>query len=214
MALPFNLVATVVFLTLQPTATDHAVPVGNDTLLEAEGLVLGNLTMDHSHHQAQDLLEDIPISWCDVGRGIVVSMGQVYAINHVPASLLINLAVLLSSPLLFLLSSVGAALGSLLALSFLPPADYQQVTQTATTTTAVTVAQVYDGIWGYNALLAMAAASCVFFPASPASVLAGTVNTVATVGIQAALRRNMDTVRTTARHPPPPRTTCRCSPCR
>ena len=52
---------------------------------------------------------------------------QVYAINDVPASLLIQLAVLLSSPLLFLLSNTGAVLGSLTALTFLPPADYQQV---------------------------------------------------------------------------------------
>ena len=79
--------------------------------------------------------------------------------------------------------------------------------------------QVYDGIWGYNSLLSMAAVSCVFFPFSANSLLAGellqysnllksfknedarqtdylagTVNAVATVGIQAALRRNMDTV--------------------
>ena len=56
---------------------------------------------------------------------------QVYAIKDVPASLLIQLAVLLSSPLLFLLSNTGAVLGSLTALTFLPPADYQQVLSTS-----------------------------------------------------------------------------------
>ena len=39
---------------------------------------------------------------------------QVYAINDVAASLLIQLAVVLSSPLLFLLSNTGAVIGSLL----------------------------------------------------------------------------------------------------
>ena len=32
--------------------------------------------------------------------------------------------------------------------------------------------QIYDGIWGYNALLSMAAVSCVFFPFSPVAFLA------------------------------------------
>ena len=65
-------------------------------------------------------------------------------------------------------------------MAFLPPEDYHQI---------------YDGIWGYNALLAMAAASCVFFPFSPVSFVAGVVNTVATVAIQQGLRKNMDQVR-------------------
>ena len=42
------------------------------------------------------------IDWTGVMRGIVVSMGQVYAVNDVKASCLMNLAVALSSPLLFL----------------------------------------------------------------------------------------------------------------
>merc|ERR1719278_1867812 len=39
----------------------------------------------------------------------------------------------------------------------------------------------------------MAAASCVFFPLSPASLAAGATSTLATIAVQAALRRNMDT---------------------
>ena len=58
---------------------------------------------------------------------------------------------------------------------------------------------MYDGIWGYNSLLSMAAVSCVFFPFSPKSLMAGVLNAVATVGVQAALRRNMDTVRFAAK---------------
>jgi len=180
MALPFNVIITIIFLTLQPVSMDHLVKRDTSDFEDGNETISGNSTlMDHSHHEEADLLEaDLQISWLGVGRGIVVSMGQVYAVNDVPASLVMQLAVLLSSPLLFVLSNTGAVIGSLLSLTFLPASDFQQV---------------YDGIWGYNGLLSMAAVSCVFFPFSPTSLLAGALNAVATVGVQAALRRNMDT---------------------
>ena len=53
------------------------------------------------------------INWCQVGRGIAVSMGQVYAINDVTASSLMNLAVFLASPLLFFTSTIGAVVGTM-----------------------------------------------------------------------------------------------------
>jgi len=165
MALPFNIIAVCVFLTLQPS-DQQAQPLLDDDQ--------DNSTISISVTAS---IQDNSISWMGVGRGILVSMGQVYAVNDVKSSCLMNLAVALSSPLLFILSSLGATIGCLLPLTFLPPADYQQI---------------YDGIWGYNALLAMAAASCVFFPFSPVSFVAGIVNTVATVAIQQALRKNMD----------------------
>ena len=40
-------------------------------------------------------------------------MGQVYAINDIKTSSLMNLAVFLASPLLFIVSSIGALLGTL-----------------------------------------------------------------------------------------------------
>ena len=40
----------------------------------------------------------------------------------------------------------------------------------------------------------MAAVSCVFFPLTPSSLGAGLVNMAATVFVQRALARNMDTV--------------------
>ena len=40
-------------------------------------------------------------------------MGQVYAINDIKTSSLMNLAVFLASPLLFIVSSIGAILGTL-----------------------------------------------------------------------------------------------------
>jgi len=164
MALPFNIIAVCVFLTLQP-------------MEQAESAVEESLDNSTISISVTASVQNSEISWVGVGRGILVSMSQVYAVNNVKASCLMNLAVALSSPLLFLLSSLGAVIGCLLPLAFLPPEDYHQI---------------YDGIWGYNALLAMAAASCVFFPFSPVSFVAGLVNTVATVAIQQGLRKNMD----------------------
>ena len=98
MALPFNLVAVFVFLTLQPPQSQQA-------------------------QQALEVLEteaelNKTLSWTDVGQGVIVSMGQVYAVNQLEPSLMMNLAVLLSSPVLFVMANIGAALGTLLSLSF------------------------------------------------------------------------------------------------
>ena len=105
MALPFNLVAVFIFLTLQPPHFQQ-VP-GPETEADL------NTTL----------------SWPDVGRGVIVSMGQVYAVNELEPSLLINLAVLLSSPLLFVMANIGAALGTLLSLAFIEISEYDQVNQ-------------------------------------------------------------------------------------
>ena len=106
-------------------------------------------------------------------------MGQVYAVHCLASSCLINLAVLLYSPLLFIMCTMGAIIGCLLPLTFLPPEDYNQV---------------YTGLWGYSPLLSMAILSCVIFPLSTTSVLAGTVNTITTVFIQKALAAVMGKV--------------------
>lgn len=161
MALPFNIIAVCVFLTLQPEEQPVEIQA---TVFNASDPSCGNGR----------------ISWCGVGRGILVSMSQVWAVNAVVPSLLMNLAVLLSSPLLFTLCTLGATLGSLLAITILPEHEYQQI---------------YDGLWGYNSLLSMAAAGCVFFPFSPVALGTGTVNALATLIIQAALRVSMDKVR-------------------
>lgn len=170
MALPFNLIAVCIFLTLQP------VQLGRDLLTaEAEAT-----TVSPELYENETLASaNVSLSWEQVGRGVVVSMGQVYAVSEVEPSIVINLAVLLSSPLLFLVSSLGAALASLLSLAFLEPTEYETI---------------YSGLWGYNGLLAMAAASCVFFPLTLHSFVTGLVNVAATVFVQRALQRNMDTV--------------------
>ena len=107
MALPFNLVAVFVFLTLQPPQSQQALEA-----LETEAEM--NKTL----------------SWTDVGQGVIVSMGQVYAVNQLEPSLMMNLAVLLSSPVLFVMANIGAALGTLLSLSFIEISEYEEVQHT------------------------------------------------------------------------------------
>ena len=86
---------------------------------------------------------------------------------------------MLYSPLLFFMCTMGATIGCLLPLTFLPPEDYSQV---------------YAGLWGYSPLLSMAILSCVIFPLSRTSVLAGTINTITTVFIQKLLSGAMKRV--------------------
>merc|ERR1711971_983952 len=105
-----------------------------------------------------------------------MGMSQVYGVNDITTSTLMNVAVLLASPLLFLTSNFGAILGSLLALTILPSSDFQEI---------------YDGVWGYNELLTMASLSCVFFKFNVKSFVLGTVATAATSVVQFALRKNM-----------------------
>ena len=51
--------------------------------------------------------------------------------------------------------------------------------------------EVYDGLWGYNAILSSAAIMCVFFAFNHMSFLVGMVNLSLTVAIQYALRTTM-----------------------
>ena len=83
--MPFNLVAICVFL-------PKTVPKEEDI---SEGVIVDS------------------IDWYGVGKGIALSMGQVYAINDMAASTLMNIAVFLYSPLLFITSTIGAIVGSL-----------------------------------------------------------------------------------------------------
>ena len=50
---------------------------------------------------------------------------------------------------------------------------------------------MYDGVWGYNSLLAMSSVSCVFFAFSGGSFLLSVVNVGATGVAQYAMRTNM-----------------------
>ena len=51
--------------------------------------------------------------------------------------------------------------------------------------------EVYDGIWGYNAVIATASITCVFFAFSSMSFLLGMINLVGTIGAQYGLRATM-----------------------
>ena len=53
------------------------------------------------------------------------------------------------------------------------------------------IEEVYQGVWGYNSLLTMAALSCVFYSFNAHSVLMSATATLACVVAQFALRANM-----------------------
>lgn len=108
--------------------------------------------------------------------GIALSMGQVWAVQNLVASSLINFAVFLHSPLLFVMATIGATIGTLIGAAFLPPDSLWEV---------------YAGIWGYNGVLAMPCISCVFYAFGKMSFLLGLVDTIAVGFAQYALRATM-----------------------
>jgi hypothetical protein len=101
LALPFNLIAVITFLTIKP----------QDQPQDLQDLQDVDFEMDLNDNST--INSTIRINWCHVGQGVMVSMGQVYAINDIVASSLMNLAVFLASPLLFFMSTIGAAVGTL-----------------------------------------------------------------------------------------------------
>ena len=139
MALPFNLVAVFVFLTLQPPDLQPQEVSTNTTQLT-------NSTL----------------SWHDVGRGVIVSMGQVYAVSEVEPSIIMNLAVLLSSPLLFVMANIGGALGTLLSLCLIEESEYEDVTNSLRL--PLGQIDVFSCTTGYSATTPSSA-----WPLSPAS---------------------------------------------
>ena len=118
----------------------------------------------------------LDVEWDQVGRGILVSMSQVYGIDDVTTSIMMMVAVGLASPLLLMTATAGATIGSFLGVALLPRED---------------IAEVYAGVWGYNPLLAMAATSCVFFSFNANSLLLSSVTAAVTSVAQFALRVNM-----------------------
>ena len=87
LALPFNMIAVCVMLTIKPMETFSAGGAG-----ECES---GNFT-----------------EWEMLGRGVLVSMSQVYAVNDVTTSIMMYIAALIASPLLFVTSVLGGLVGS------------------------------------------------------------------------------------------------------
>ena len=62
----------------------------------------------------------LDIDWNKVGIGIALSMGQVWAVKDLIASSIINFAVFIHSPLLFIMATIGATIGTLIGVAFLP----------------------------------------------------------------------------------------------
>jgi len=170
LTLPFNIMSVCTFI--------FFLPPEYLTQLDSSSLTLPhNSTMQDNYTVSISTIQDdhdVSISWLGVGQGILLSMGQVYAVNNLLSSLLMCLAVGLYSPLLLCMSMLGASLGTILPLAFIPTTDYTQI---------------YQGLWGYCPLLSMAAVSCVFVSFSSSSFLAGFVTTVITVFVQRVLVR-------------------------
>jgi len=193
---PFNLLAIVTFLSLQtiypslPKEDKNNLSY-NCSLLEAQFQDTSNPFhyMNESKIEIQNassVIEneyglyqefcDTDIDWHKVGIGIALSMGQVWAVKNLIASSIINFAVFLHSPLLFVMATIGATIGTLIGVAFLP---------------ADSLWEAYDGIWGYNGVLAMPCISCVFYAFGKVSFLLGLVDTVAVAFAQYALRATM-----------------------
>ena len=75
-----------------------------------------------------------------------------------------------------MMSTTGAILGSLAGVALLPTNSLDEV---------------YNGLWGYSAILSTSAITCVFFAFNKMSVLLGMVNLLGTIGIQYGLRQTM-----------------------
>ena len=127
MTIPFNIIIIVAFLNFQ----------SEDYTPQSSG--------------ASSMASTTDIDWSRVIEGTVLSMGQVYAIQGLITSIFMWIALALYSPLLTILSAVGAVLGSFLPLTFLDPDSYDSV---------------YSGLWGYNCILSVVAVAWACFPFS------------------------------------------------
>ena len=100
-ALPFCTIATCTFFSIKPESTT--------------ALVSDDSTFENNDFEIEDFNNqtEIVVDWCKFGQGVLLSMGQVYAINDFRTSTIMNIAVFLASPLLFITSTIGALFGSL-----------------------------------------------------------------------------------------------------
>jgi len=159
LTLPFNVVTSLLFACLMPAATVTEV---SDVTGEAISLTTA----------APDELSADDINWGKVIAGIVCSMGQVFAVETLIGSIIIYVAVLVYSPLLCLMSLLGAIIGTLSGLIFSSTGAYQAV---------------YSGIWGYNAILSSIAVGGFFFVFTFHSVFTAIANVAFTVLVQQGL---------------------------
>ena len=149
LTLPFNIVMVLIFTTLIPA--------------QKEAIIVTSTIQS---------LEEPELDWINTLKGVIISMGQVYALNSIVPSIIICMAVGIYSPLLLLASLIGAAGGCLLPITYLPRSNHSLI---------------YTGLLGYNSLLSMASMSCIFLPHSMFSFTIGIFNTVLTAVLQKLL---------------------------
>ncbi|OXA55896.1 urea transporter 2 isoform X2 [Folsomia candida] len=115
---------------------------------------------------------DKDLHWGSTLLGMLLSMGQVYGVNNLIASMLMWMATLLYSPTLCMMSASGAILGTIFGLVFTEAGSY---------------GAVYDGLWGFNGILSAAAIGGFFFAFTLHSFASALANVIFTVLIQHAL---------------------------
>ncbi|KAK8388094.1 hypothetical protein O3P69_020172 [Scylla paramamosain] len=166
--LPFNIATSLIFLGMRgagygasptvDTATD--LPPATDSPA-FDGLENASLVTP------DDLVH---VEWDKVCLGMLLSSGQVWAVESVACSALVGVAMLLFSPLLTAACFVGGAIGTLTAL-VVSEGPY---------------AAAYAGVWGYNGFLA-GGAMLFFVVASPRVLVLAVVNALLATFIQAAV---------------------------
>lgn len=87
-----------------------------------------------------------PLDWIRIIKAIPIGIGQCYACSSLVPGCLVAAAMLICSPIIFLHSVLSSALGAFTGLAL-----------------AVPPAEVYDGSWGYNSVLAGASVGGFFF---------------------------------------------------
>jgi len=119
-------------------------------------------------------------------------MGQVYGVQHLKGSIAMYIATILYSPTVCVLSIVGATVASFFGMwncfEFETCGTYENFTLTLGLVFAgPTFQNVYDGIWGYNAILASIAVGAFFFVPTSVSFALAVADVALVVLIQMAL---------------------------
>ncbi|KAK4288504.1 hypothetical protein Pmani_038463 [Petrolisthes manimaculis] len=152
--LPFNVATSITFLCMR--AAGYALPA-------PEAATASN---DTSLLQG----DEEEVEWDRVLMGTLLSVGQVWAVESVPCSVLILVGAFLCSPILTLACFLGGAIG----------------TFTSLVVSSAPYSAVYSGVWGYNGFLAGGAIAFFMIPTGRNLFLAS-VNAVFATFIMAAL---------------------------
>ncbi|XP_034239085.1 urea transporter 2-like [Thrips palmi] len=115
------------------------------------------------------------VDWGLVATSVLMAPGPVYACSSVSSCCILYVAFLIFSPMLFLVSILGAAVGTLLGVALCPGTD---------------LADLYAGLWGYCPLLTASALGSIFYVFNTQSVVLGLVGAATASLAYGALSRS------------------------